>query len=158
VTWDERKYVIDNNALSHLTRHQRASDFFRERCYIPSEVLHEARYFPDIESFKANEYPTTARVLGILIEVMATVPTADTKLVDLYANRGNADPLVVACAVDGKRESDAVLFGSTWVVVSKDKAVQAKASEFGIDVMTNDEFVFILEGRTPPSAGGSSDG
>ena len=27
---------------------------------------------------------------------MATVPSGDTRLVDLYANRGNADPLVVA--------------------------------------------------------------
>lgn len=142
------EYVIDNNTLSHLKRDQRASDYFREHCHIPSEVLYEARFFPDIEELEANEYSVTSRVLTTLIEVMATVPIADRKLVDLYANRGNADPLVVACAIDGQRKSDEGLFGPAWVVVSNDKAVQAKAAEFGIEVKTNIEFIAILERET----------
>lgn len=145
MTWDEHEYVIDNNALLRLTPEQRASSFFREHCYIPSEVLYEARELSDIAVLKANEYPTTDRVLRILIEVMATVPAGDTKLVDLYANRGNADPLIVGCAIDGQRESSQLLWGPTWVVVSDDKAVQGKAIEFEIEVMTNDEFVTVLE-------------
>lgn len=151
------EYVIDNNALSHLKRHQRASDFFRENCHIPSEVLYEARFFPDIKELKGNEYPATSRVLTILIEVMATVPISDTKLVDLYANRGNADPLVVACAVDGQRKSDEGLFGPAWVVVSGDKAVQAKAVELGIEVKTSEEFIAILEGDASKEARGDAD-
>lgn len=83
---------------------------------------------------------------------MATVPISDMKLVDLYANRGNADPLVVACAVDGQRKSDEGLFGPAWVVVSGDKAVQAMAAEFGIEVKTNGEFIAILEGETSQEA------
>lgn len=151
MTWSDFRYLIDNNALSHLTQDQRASAFFRDRCHIPSEVLHEARGFPDFESLKANEYPTTAQVLNVLIEVMATIPVDDTKLVDLYSNRGNADPLLVACAVDAqRRSSEGVLFAPTWVVVSDDKAVQAKAGEFGITVMANSQFAAVLEGRTPP--------
>ncbi|GAA1868945.1 hypothetical protein [Myceligenerans crystallogenes] len=145
------EYVVDNNTLSRLTRAQRASSFFREHCHIPSEVLHEARGLPDIATLKANEYPTTAGVLKFLIDVMASVPVGDTKLVDLYANRGNADPLLIACALDGRRADNEFLFGPTWVVVSEDKAVRAKAEEFELKVMTNDEFVAVLEDGLPPA-------
>lgn len=145
MSWDERFYLIDTNALSSLTPLQRASDFFRERCRIPSEVLYEARFFPDIKSLKANEYPTTPRVLDILVSVMATVPAGDTKLVDLYRNRGNADPLVVACALDGARDSGGLLFGPSWVVVSRDRAVRDKACEFEIETITSDEFATLLQ-------------
>lgn len=148
------KYVIDNNVLSQLKRHQRASDFFRLNCHIPSEVLYEARFFPDIGELSDIEYPVTSCVLGILIEVMATVPITDTKLVDLYANRGNADPLVVACAVDGQRKSEEGLFGPAWVVVSGDRAVQAKSVEFGIGVMGSENFISILEEEISKEARG----
>ncbi|GAB3268099.1 hypothetical protein GCM10027449_01140 [Sinomonas notoginsengisoli] len=63
---------------------------------MPEAVLHEARGFPDFKSLHHNAHPTTPRVLQLLVEVMATVPDADTRLVNLYANQGNADPLVVA--------------------------------------------------------------
>lgn len=141
-------YVIDNNALSSIGREHRSSDFFRGHCRIPSEVLHEAEGFPDIEALKDLEYKTSPTVLAALLEVMASVPVGDTKLVNLYANLGNADPLVVATALDGKRTDDAALFGPTWVVVSGDKAVQAKAREFGIAAKSNQEFLAELEVAT----------
>jgi hypothetical protein len=75
-------------------------------------------------------------------------------LVDLYANRGNADPLVVACAIDGQRTDNEFLFGPIWVVVSGDKAVRAKAVEFGITVMTNEEFACVVEAEGPPTVHG----
>lgn len=112
------QYVIDNNALSFIKRKHRDNAFFKGHCRIPSEVLHEAEGFPDIEELKNLEYPTTASVLAVLTEVMASVPAGDTQLVDLYANRGNADPLVVASALDGQRGEAAMLFGPTWTVVS----------------------------------------
>lgn len=142
-------YVIDNNALSVVNREHRASDFFKQHCRIPSEVLHEAEGFPDIEELKHLEYSTTASVLALLTEVMASVPVGDTKLVDLYANLGNADPLVVASTLDGQRRDAATLFGPTWTVVSGDKAVQAKAREFGLAVKTNQEFLALLEAGKP---------
>lgn len=138
-------YVIDNNALSSIRREYRDSTFFKAHCRIPSEVLHEADGFPDIEDLKNLEYQTTASLLTVLIEVMASVPMLETKLVDLYANLGNADPLVVACALDGQRADAAMLFSPTWTVVSGDKAVQAKAREFGLTVKTNEEFLALLE-------------
>ncbi|MDN6147772.1 MAG: hypothetical protein L0I94_02905 [Yaniella sp.] len=150
-------YVIDNNALTFLKPEHRSSNFFKQKCRIPSEVLYEARGFPDIEELTELEYPTTASVLTALIEIMSSVPSTDTKLVNLYANQGNADPMVVACALDGQRKDESALFGSTWVVVSGDKAVQAKAHELKIEVRSNHNFLAVLMGRTPESAKGDRD-
>ncbi|QYF74875.1 hypothetical protein [Cryobacterium sp. PAMC25264] len=133
-------FLIDNNALSHLTRAQRDSQFFLQCCRIPTEVIHEAKGHPDWESFKAFEYPTTGKVLSALREVMASVPTDDRTLVDLYANKGGADPVLVACALDGERDNFEHLFGPSWTIVSNDKAVRAKAEEFGIQALTRDQF------------------
>lgn len=146
-------YIIDNNALTFLGPAHRASAFFKQHCRIPSEVLHEAEGFPDVEELRQLEYRTTPGVLVALFEVMASVPVEDRKLVDLYANRGNADPLVVACALDGQqRDGEGALFSPTWTVVSGDKAVQAKAHRFGLPVLTNEEFLALLKFREHQSA------
>lgn len=138
-------YLIDNNVLSHLSPAQRTSDFFHTRCRIPSEVLHEADGYPD-DTLKAVEYPATASVLGFLHKVMATVPEDDTALVNLYANKGAADPLLVACALDGIRESEKCLFGPAWSIVSNHKAVRAKALELGVESCTREEFASRTKG------------
>lgn len=141
-------YVLDNNALSFLKQEHRASNFVKMHCRIPSEVLREAEGFPDIDELSRLEYPTTENVLAQLTEVMATVPVGDTSLVDLYANLGNADPLVVATALDGVRNNDSALFGISWTVVTGDKAVRAKAEEFDLRVITNQEFLAIVEAKS----------
>lgn len=143
---NEEMYLVDNNALSHLSPAQRASEFFHTRCRIPSEVLHEAEGYPDAEALKEVEYRTSASVLGFLWTVMATVPEDDTALVTLYANKGAADPMLVACALDGKQESASRLFGETWIIVSNDKAVRAKAAEFDIESCTREEFFSRTQG------------
>ncbi|GGV28280.1 hypothetical protein GCM10010212_13400 [Paenarthrobacter nicotinovorans] len=97
-----RRYVIDTNALSQLGRQRRASTYFQENAVIPEAVLHESQGFPDITSLHNNVHPTTPRMLRLLVEVMASIPKADTRLINLYANLGNADPLVVACALEGQ--------------------------------------------------------
>jgi len=144
---NEEVYLIDNNVLSHLSSAQRASTFFRTQCRIPAEVLHEADGYADADALKAVEYPTTASVLGYLHMVMATVPEDDTALVNLYANKGAADPMLVACALDGMDDSKKGLFGPTWIIVSNDKAVRAKASEFGITSCTRDDFAARTQGN-----------
>jgi hypothetical protein len=141
----DNQYLIDNNVLAKLPRHQRISTFFSRYCHIPDEVLYEARGFPDIAELKTRRYETTGGVLRQLIAVMETVPVSDTKLVDLYANRGNADPLLVACALEAMRQDEDKLFRSTWIVVSDDDAVREKAAEFEIERRTGKEFAAILE-------------
>jgi hypothetical protein len=142
----EEMYLLDNNALSQLSRTQRASEFFLERCHLPSEVLYEAAGYPDVAIFKQIEYPTTAAVLEFLGAVMATVPEDDTALLNLYANKGAADPLLIACALDARQETSAYLFGPTWLIVSNDKAVQAKATQFGINSCTSEQFASRTRG------------
>lgn len=137
----EEMYLLDNNALSHLSRAQRSSAFFAERCRIPTEVLHEAAGYPDSANFKQIEYPTTARVLEVLVQIMSTVQPTDTKLVNLYANKGAADPLLIACALHGSEEASALLWGPTWIVVSNDKAVQAKCAEYGVETRSREQFL-----------------
>lgn len=137
----EEMYLLDNNALSHLSRAQRSSTFFLDRCYLPSEVVHEAEGYADSAIFRQVEYPTTARVLELLGQVMSTVPSSDTKLVNLYANKGSADPLLIACALHGMEVASAFLWGPTWIVVSNDKAVQAKGAELGVEVRTREQFL-----------------
>ncbi|WP_445159656.1 hypothetical protein ACTXG5_15540 [Mycobacterium sp. Dal123C01] len=141
----DHQYLVDSNALSVLSKNQRGGVFFRTHCHIPDEVLYEARGFPDIGELKACRYETTTNVLRYLITVMATVPYADTKLVDVYANRGNADPLIVACALDAQGCDEGMLFGPVWVVVSDDDAVRGKAAEFKIELRTSGEFSAILD-------------
>lgn len=138
------RYLLDTNVLSRLTASQRASRFVRENCRIPAEVLHEAREFPDSDTLNQIEHPVTVGVLEALVKVMATLPVGDTKLVDLYANQGNADPLLVACAIDLQRDEEQYLNPSTWVVVTNDKALRDKAAEFGLDVLTSAEFLALL--------------
>lgn len=87
---------------------------------------------------------------------METVPIDNTRLVDLYANEGNANPLLVACALDAHDSNEGLLFWPTWVVVSDDGAVQAKASKFEVPVRTSAEFKSIISERKhvkPPGGG-----
>ncbi|CAN7331482.1 hypothetical protein [Arthrobacter sp. LjRoot14] len=137
---NEEMYLIDNNVLSHLSPAQQTSEFFHARCRIPSEVIHEADGYSDAEAVKEAEYPTTASVLKFLQRVMASVPEDDTALVNLYANKGAADPMLVACALDGMQESANCLFGPAWIIVSNDNAVRAKAEEFAVESCSREEF------------------
>ena len=83
-------YLVDTNTLTQLKNQRRASEFFQQNARIPADVLVEAEQFPDIASLRELEYEITPEVLRELITVMASVDSHDTKLVDLYANRGGA--------------------------------------------------------------------
>ncbi|WP_440711951.1 hypothetical protein [Gordonia sp. FQ] len=140
---DDPQYLIDNNVLTKLTAEIRAGTFFTARCHIPTEVLHEARDYPDYPILAKREYRTSPGVLRQLVTVLATVPSEDSKLLNLYANQGNADPLIIACALDGESKNADKLFGPTWVVVSDDEAVQSKARELNVPVLTSVEFMAL---------------
>jgi hypothetical protein len=136
---------MDTNTLSQIGRHRRASALFRECAVIPSEVMREAGGFPDIDALRNNMYPTTPRILTLMARVMATVDTSDTTLVDLYANLGAADPLVIACALDGRIEDSQYLDGPEWAIVTGDEAVRKKSQEFELTVLSNSEFAAIID-------------
>lgn len=143
-----QRFVIDTNALSQLGRKRRASEFFLEQSVIPEEVLFEATGFPDIAVLRDNMHPTTPRLLYWLAQIMATVPSDDTRIVDLYANQGNADPLVVACALEGQEHDNQSLLSPDWLVVTADDAVRLRAQEFGLTVLSNSEFAKLIDEAT----------
>ncbi|MDO3397285.1 hypothetical protein QWJ41_16290 [Nocardioides sp. SOB44] len=143
------RYLVDTNALSQLRRQRRASKFFRANAMIPSEVLHEADGFPDVEELAQIEYSTTPSVLRWLMTVMATVPPDDTDLINLYLNQGSADPLMVACALDARDRERQHLDPLEWAVVTDDKAVRAKAEEFKVRVLTYAQFADLIDRSEP---------
>lgn len=81
----------------------------------------------------------------MVARVMARVDPSDTRLVDLYANLGAADPLVIACALDGQAEDSQYLGAPDWVVVTGDQAVREKSQEFGLEVLSSAEFSTIID-------------
>lgn len=145
MTYGGTTYVVDTNTLSQLGQRRRASAFFLARARVPSEVLHEAAGFPDIRALRRLEISTTPTVLRWVRRVMATVPTDDTALVDLYAGSGGADPLVIACALDGQEQEDQTLDPQEWAIVTSDNAVTARALALGLRVLSNIEFAELID-------------
>lgn len=143
-------YLVDTNTLTQLRRHRRASKFFQENVKIPGDVLREADQFPDIDEFVQLEYPVTPSVLRRVAQVMASVDTNDTKLVDLYANQGGADPLVIACALDALDQESHCLDPQEWVIVTGDHAVRRTAEAFGLQVLGNAEFASLIDAQAKP--------
>lgn len=139
------RYLVDSNVLSRLTRAQRATRYFRDNCSLSTEVLYEASGLPDHAELRRLEYPVSAGVLARLREVMATVPPGDFKLVDLYHNLGNADPILIASALEATEVAAATLFAVDWRIVTGDAAVVRKAAEFGVATLGFEEFVVLIE-------------
>lgn len=137
-------FLVDNNVLSKLSRKQRGSRFFRHHCRLPSEVLHEASAFPDIRALRRLEYPVTPTVLEHVRDVLATVPPGDFSLVDLYRNMGNADPILIATALDAMAQNAQALFEEVWHIVTDDAAVRRKAIEFQLSVLGHADFQKLL--------------
>jgi hypothetical protein len=137
-------YLIDNNALGSLGD-RKNSAFFREHCRVPAEVAHESRRAKHAKLLEPLTIEVTPAVLGQLADVMKTVPVGHTKLIDLYNYKGTADPILVATAVVLSTED---LFSDTWVIVTQDKEVRAKAKEFSIDTMTSKELADVIDAAT----------
>ena len=75
---------------------------------------------------------------------MATPQPGDTSLIDLYANKGAADPVMVACAVAAQRAEDDRLVSDTWIIVTDDKAVAAMARHFGLRTLPSVDLRALL--------------
>lgn len=138
-TW----YLMDTNLLAKMSEAQRSSDFVRQHCRIPSEVLWEAQGLRDHASLSQLEYETTSEVLDSLRTVMAAV-TVEEKLVDLYSNTGNGDAVLLAVALTEKLRANQVLFGDTWVIATDDEGLARKARELNLPTCRSDEFMKLV--------------
>lgn len=141
------KYLVDNNALLALGARRVASAFFSEHCRVPDEVAHEAgtrragRLAP-------LTVPMNARILTEVVAVMKTVPVGDRDLIDLYGNKGAADPILVATALVLNKPERPSLFDDEWVIVTNDGAVRDKAGEFGIKTSMPQDLAALIDAAT----------
>lgn len=141
----ERRYLVDNNALGFIGPKRRGSPFFQSYCRVTADVAYEAR-FSDRDGALANlTEPVTPAILRQLRKVMETVPVGDTSLVDLYGNKGTADPLLVATALVLNEQESYSLLGDEWIIVTRDAAVIAKAVDFGILTATPEELANLID-------------
>jgi hypothetical protein len=137
-------YLIDNNALGPL-RDRKKSTFFKEQCRVPAEVAYESRRARHATLLEPVTVEMTPSMLAQLTDVMKTLPVGHTGLIDLYTYKGTADPILVAMAVVLSTED---LFSDTWVIVTNDQEVKAKAKEFSIGTLTSKELADVIDAAT----------
>jgi hypothetical protein len=140
----ETHYLLDTNALSRLTASERASRFMRARCGITDDVLWESRDLADAAQLQILVQPMTADALTVIKEIMRKVLVGNLKLVNLYSNKGAADPGLVACAVAATTRSQDTLFRQEWLVVTDDGEVRTTAERFDVEWMSSSDFVATL--------------
>lgn len=137
-------YLIDNNALGPLGDRKK-STFFKDHCRVPADVAYESRRAKHAKLLEPVTIEMTPGMLAQLADVMRTVPVGHTGLINLYTCKGTADPILVAMAVVLRTED---LFSDTWVIVTEDKEVRAKAKEFWIDTLTPKELAEVIDAAT----------
>jgi hypothetical protein len=142
---NETRYLVDNNAVAAIKSGRVRSQFFRDYCQVTSDVLWEAEGHPEEELLKESAIEVTVRVLENIRAVMSTMRVGDTQLVDLYKNKGAADPGLIASALDSIASEDRMLFADTWVLVTNDRAVLDKAAEFGIRTIKPQELSQLVD-------------
>lgn len=141
-------YLIDNNALIQLTRRRLETKFFTDHCRITADVLHEASEHPDQRRLAGLAEPTTPIVLMQLRLVMAGVEVGDTDLVDLYGNKGAADPGLVATALAQAVVQDGYLLPDTWIIVTLDKAVLRAARRHQVPTMAPGDLAELIDAES----------
>lgn len=140
---NEDHYLLDAVTLFRMTPQQRASEFLRTYCRVPTEILFEAKDLPEYRFLAELEYKVTTAVLDHVRTVMSTVQIKD-KLIDLYTGKGNGDVLLLASALALTAAQQPNLFPDRWIIASDDEAVRAKASELSIEVCTTAQLQTLI--------------
>lgn len=143
-------YLVDNNALIALSAAQRSSKFFRSRCRIPTEVLHEARFLRNHSTLETLAYPVTPTVLEHVRAIMQMISVGAVDLVDLFKSTGAADPLLIASALDATDHNEGSLFPYTWVVVTNDRAAHELANSLEIETIRPSELARLIDASGDP--------
>jgi hypothetical protein len=143
---NQTKYLVDNNALVALRRHRIRSDYFRAFCRVTADVLFEADQNPEHVALAQIADETTPELLEQVRAVMGTVLPGDIRLVDLYKNKGTADPGLIASILTKNAANDGMFFADTWVLVTNDHAVAAKAAECDVASIKPQELAAIIDG------------
>lgn len=139
------RFMVDNNALMALGEHRRASRFFQEHCLIPEDVLYEARYLPDHALLSNLCVGVTPAIIGHVREVMASMKIGNTDLVDLYGNKGTADPVLIGSVTAAVEDEAGTLFPDDWYLVTSDKAVVVTAKAFRVRTKPPHELAQLID-------------
>ncbi|MFC5370766.1 hypothetical protein [Arcanobacterium bovis] len=141
-------YFLDTNALTRLHPKERTGNFFMKNCHIPSSVLNEVGDPIDKGKLSTLEYPINAKILEIVKRIMEKLDIHDTSLVNLYSNKGTADPFLVATAIYARDLEATKLFSTLYIVVSNDKAVRKICDCFDVETIDSTTFLTILKDNT----------
>jgi hypothetical protein len=145
---NESKYLIDNNALVDLGAARIRSQFFAEHCVVTNDVLFEAREHPARDALLEASEQTSPALLEQVRAVMKTVRVGETDLIDLYHNKGAADPGLIATVLEARAVDDGAFFADVWTIVSRDGAVVSKAGEFDIPTKTPMDLAIMIDAAT----------
>ena len=77
-------------------------------------------------------------------DVMETLEAGDTRLINLYGNKGAADLGLIASILEADDDANKLLSYS-WILVTNDQAVAGKAAEFDIAVITPVELAKLID-------------
>ena len=141
----ETRYLIDNNVLNALRRDQIHSEFFRDYCRVTTDVLWEAREHAEQAALARLSRPHTPGFLMRVRDVMQTLEAGDTRLIDLYGNKGAADPGLIASILEAADDDANKLLFDSWILVTNDQAVAGKAAEFAVAVITPTELAKLVD-------------
>ena len=120
-------------------------EFFRDYCQVTSDVLWEADGHPDEHLLSETAVDVNPAILEKIRTVMSTVGAGDKQLVDLYKNKGAADPGLIASVLELTAADDGMLFADEWALVTNDRAVREKAAEFGINSITPQDLADLID-------------
>jgi len=141
----EIRYLVDNNVLNALRRDQIHSEFFRDYCQVTMDILWEAREHVEQAALARLSRPHTPGLLMRVRDVMETLEAGDTRLIDLYGNKGAADPGLIASILEADDDDANKLLSDSWILVTNDQAVAVKAAEFDISVITPMELAILID-------------
>lgn len=140
----ETLYIVDNNALAKLGRRRRKTDFFRNHSMIPEDVWREAQGYIE-QDLSDRVCRVNPAILYHLKSIMDDVSVGDTTLVDLYQNKGTADPTIVATALAGRDKWTDALWPVRHIIVSNDKAVVSLAKRHDLETLNSGEFNRLID-------------
>jgi hypothetical protein len=129
---NDDRYLVDNNALMEIKAQRIRSKFFRAWCSVTADVAWEAGDHSARETIESVVIDPSPELLLKIRDVMRAEQIGDTGLVDLYRNRGAADPGIVAAALLLTSQGAGQLLPDSWTVVTNDVAVRSRAEQLGV--------------------------
>ncbi|CAN5175838.1 hypothetical protein BH11ACT3_BH11ACT3_02040 [soil metagenome] len=142
----DASYLVDNNALNTLTRRRVETKFFAAHCRITSDVLWEARGRAEQAELSNVTLAVEPAVFTELRRVMGTVAVGDVRLVDLFRNKGSADPGLIATILLSDEAEDGMLLRTNWILVTDDGAVAEKAAALGVKTWPSVKLRNLIDG------------